>query len=253
MDSTPLLVDADLRLEQVSRLVTRGYREKLQEQFIVTDHGRYLGLARMVDLLRTITQEQLRVARYSNPLTALPGSVPIYDYVNRLLRRGKRFVLCHADIDHFKPFNDFYGYAKGDEALLIVAKVLARHASPRVDFLGHVGGDDFVLAFRSQDWRERLERALADLSSALAELYKAEHLEQGGIVTTDRYGVRRLFPLLSISVAALLCAGGQTDLSAEELSYHLAPLKARAKMRVGNVIEAELLERAAEQRGRVSA
>lgn len=111
MDATPLLVDADLRLEQVSRLVTRGFRDRLQEQFIVTDHGNYLGLARMVDLLRSITQEQIRAARYANPLTALPGSVPIYDCVNRLIRRDKRFTLCHLDIDHFKPFNDFYGYA----------------------------------------------------------------------------------------------------------------------------------------------
>jgi len=239
MDSNPLLVDADLRLEQVSRLVTRGFREKLQEQFIVTDQGRYLGLARMVDLLRSITQEQIQVARYSNPLTTLPGSVPIYDYVNRLIHRGKRFVLCHADIDHFKPFNDFYGYAKGDEALLIVAKIFAAHTSPRIDFLGHVGGDDFVIAFRSHDWKHRLERALAELATALAALYKPEHAERGGILTTDRYGVQRLFPLLSLSVAALVCDDETLDVSAEDLSYHLAPLKLRAKTRQGNVIEVE--------------
>jgi EAL domain-containing protein (putative c-di-GMP-specific phosphodiesterase class I)/GGDEF domain-containing protein len=239
MDTNPLLVDADLRLEQVSRLVTRGFRERLQEQFIVTDHGKYIGLARMVDLLRSITQEQIRVARYSNPLTTLPGSVPIYDFVNRLLRRGKRFVLAHVDIDHFKPFNDIYGYAKGDEALLIVAKTIGAHTSPRVDFLGHVGGDDFVIAFRSHDWRDRLERALADVARELAALYKPEHVAQGGILTTDRYGVRRLFPLLSMSVGALVCDIATTDVSAEDLSYHLAPLKARAKTRSGNTIEVE--------------
>jgi diguanylate cyclase (GGDEF)-like protein len=239
MDGNPLLVDADLKLEQVSRLVTRGFRERLQEQFVVTDHGDFLGLARMVDLLRAITQDQIRVARYSNPLTMLPGSVPIYDYVNRLIRRGKRFTLCHADIDHFKPFNDFYGYAKGDEALLIVARVLASHTSPRVDFIGHVGGDDFVIVFRSQDWRERLERALAELATTLAALYKPEHVEQRGILTTDRYGVQRLFPLLSLSVAALVCDENGAELSAEDLSYHLAPIKARAKTRQGSVIEVD--------------
>jgi diguanylate cyclase (GGDEF)-like protein len=239
MDSNPLLIDADLRLEQVSRLVTRGFRERLQEQFIVTDHGHYLGLARMVDLLRSITQEQIRVARYSNPLTTLPGSVPIYDFVNRLLHRGKRFVLCHADIDHFKPFNDFYGYAKGDEALLTVAKTLGTYTSPRVDFLGHVGGDDFVMAFRSHDWRERLEQALADIGRELTALYKPEHAAQRGIMTTDRYGVQRLFPLLTLSVGALVCDEGTTGVSAEDLSYHLAPLKARAKTRSGNAIEVE--------------
>jgi diguanylate cyclase (GGDEF)-like protein len=239
MDSNPLLVEADLRLEQVSRLVTRGFRERLQEQFIVTDKGRYLGLARMVDLLRSITHEQLQVARYSNPLTTLPGSVPMYDYVNRLIRRNKRFVLCHADIDHFKPFNDFYGYAKGDEALLMVARILRGHTSPRIDFLGHVGGDDFVIAFRSPDWRERLDHALAELAEALEVLYKPEHVAQRGILTTDRYGVQRLFPLLSLSVAALSFDEAGGDVTAEDLSYHLAPIKARAKTRPGNVVEVD--------------
>ena len=239
MDHKPLLIEADLRLDQVSRLVTRGYRERLQEQFIVTDHGRYLGLARMVDLLKSITQEQIQVARYSNPLTALPGSVPIYDFVNRLIRRGKRFVLCHVDIDHFKPFNDFYGYTRGDEALLAAAHVLSTHASPRVDFLGHVGGDDFVVAFRSPDWEQRLQRVFADFGTALRSLYKPEHIEQGGIFATDRYGVQRRFPLLSLSIAALSCDGSIIDVDAEDLAFHLAPLKSRAKSRSGNVVELE--------------
>jgi EAL domain-containing protein (putative c-di-GMP-specific phosphodiesterase class I)/GGDEF domain-containing protein len=239
MDANPLLIEGDLRLEQVSRLVTRGFSDRLQEQFIVTDRGNYLGLARMVDLLRSITQEQVRVARYSNPLTMLPGSVPIYDCVNRLIRRRKRFVLCQADIDHFKPFNDFYGYAKGDEALLIVAKALAAHTSPRVDFLGHVGGDDFVIVFRSLDWRDRVEGALAELARSLAALYRPEHLAQNGILTTDRYGVQRLLPLLSVSVAAVAYDETAEDVTAEDLAYHLAPIKARAKSRQGNVIEVE--------------
>jgi EAL domain-containing protein (putative c-di-GMP-specific phosphodiesterase class I)/GGDEF domain-containing protein len=236
MDSNPLLIESDLRLEQVSRLVTRGYRERLQEQFIVTEQGKYVGLARMVDLLKLITQQQLQIARHSNPLTLLPGSVPIYDCVNRLLRRGKRFVLCHADLDHFKPYNDFYGYSKGDEALVLVSKILARNSSARIDFLGHVGGDDFVIAFRSPDWQLRLERVFAELKRSHAELYKPEHVRQGGIFATDRYGVQRLFPLLSISVAALLCEE-IPDVNAEQLAYHLAPLKARAKMRQGSCIE----------------
>src|SRR5262249_36325439 len=161
-----------------------------------------------------ITQEQLQVARYANPLTSLPGNVPIYDRVNRLIHRGKPFVLCQADIDHFKPFNDFYGYSKGDEALLNVAKILERHVSTRVDFLGHVGGDDFVIVFRSSDWRMRLERVLTDFGATLATLYRPEQIAQGGILTTDRYGVQRLFPLLSLSIAALVC-DGPIDVNAE--------------------------------------
>ena len=158
--------------------------------------------------------------------------MPIYDCVNRLLRRGKRFVLCHADLDHFKPYNDFYGYSKGDEALVLVSKILARNSSARIDFLGHVGGDDFVIAFRSPDWQLRLERVFAELKRSHAELYKPEHVRQGGIFATDRYGVQRSIP------AAQHFGGGAVvreipGVNAEQLAYHLAPLKARAKMRQG--------------------
>jgi GGDEF domain-containing protein/CBS domain-containing protein len=181
MDKRPLLVESDLRLEQVSRLVTRGNQERLHEQFVVTRKGKYLGMARVIDLLRHITEEQIKSARYSNPLTSLPGNVPIYDCVNGLLRRQRAFVLCYADIDNFKPFNDFYGYSKGDEALMLFGRELRSNARPRIDFVGHVGGDDFVIVFRSPDWQERITRAMAAIESRVRDLYHPEHLQRGGI------------------------------------------------------------------------
>ena len=233
MDQNPLLVDCELKLEQVSRIVTRGYQERLQEQFIITRDGRYLGMGRVIDLLRAITQEQIRSARHSNPLTALPGNVPVYDSVNGLLRREKRFVLCHIDIDNFKPFNDFYGYSKGDEALVALSRLLVSQASPRVDFIGHIGGDDFVAVFRSADWGARMKKLFTDVEQAFRSLYRREHIEQNGIVTRDRYGLERQFPLLSISVAALACEG-VAHCTAEDLAYMIAPLKLQAKQLPGN-------------------
>jgi GGDEF domain-containing protein len=238
MDKRPLLVESDLRLEQVSRLVTRGNQERLHEQFVVTRKGKYLGMARVIDLLRHITEEQIKSARYSNPLTSLPGNVPIYDCVNGLLRRQRAFVLCYADIDNFKPFNDFYGYSKGDEALMLVGRELRSNARPRIDFVGHVGGDDFVIVFRSPDWQERITRAMAAIESRVRDLYHPEHLQRGGIVSRDRNGVERSFPLLSISVAAMVCDNAP-ECSAEDLAYLIAPLKARAKRVPGSALEIE--------------
>jgi GGDEF domain-containing protein len=238
MDRNPLLVDCDLRLEQVSRIVTRGYQERLQEQFVITRNGRYLGMGRVIDLLRAITEEQIQSARHSNPLTALPGNIPIYDCVNGLLRREKNFVLCHIDIDNFKPFNDFYGYSKGDEALVGLSRILVAITSPRVDFVGHVGGDDFVAVFRSDDWQERVDRLFGEVEQAFRSLYRPEHIEQNGIVTRDRYGLERQFPLLSISVAAIVC-NGDSRCGAEDLAYMIAPIKLQAKQKPGNALVLE--------------
>jgi diguanylate cyclase (GGDEF)-like protein len=238
MDAEPLVVESDLKLDQVSRRVTHDKQDRLHEQFIVTNKGAYLGMARSIDLLRKITEEQIRAARYSNPLTSLPGNVPIYDCVNDLLQRERWFVLCYVDIDNFKPFNDYYGYGRGDDALMAVGRELKRRASPRLDFVGHVGGDDFVVVFRSPDWMDRITQAMESISKVTRELYDAEQLKEGGLVGRDRDGVERRFPLLSVSVAALIC-DQKLDCTAEDLASMIAPLKSRAKRMPGNALEIE--------------
>jgi EAL domain-containing protein (putative c-di-GMP-specific phosphodiesterase class I)/GGDEF domain-containing protein/CBS domain-containing protein len=228
MDGAPLLVDASLRLEQVSQLVTRRSRVRVTEQFIVVKDGRYLGVGQTIDLLERITQERVRVATHSNPLTLLPGNVPIADHMNRLLSQGRSFVACYLDLDNFKPFNDHYGYSKGDEVLLHVSRLLQAAVARHTDFIGHIGGDDFIVLMRSSDWLLRLKRLVNDFEGGVRVFYSEEHRVAGGIDTTDRYGQQRRFKFLTLSVALFDTAELPVQ-SAEDIAQRLNDIKHAAK------------------------
>ena len=233
METPSVMIDAQLRLEQVSRLVTHRSGTRWTDEFVITQDGRYFGIGQTMDLLRQITDQQLQVAKHSNPLTLLPGNGPIKDCINRLLTDGRSFVICYVDLDNFKPYNDVYGYAQGDQVLKHLAELLKVAISPRIDFLGHVGGDDFVLVLRSTDWRERMHALLDTFSSSIAGFYSASDLSIGHITAADREGELRQFPLLSLSLAVLDSATtGLTN--AESAAHLLAEVKKHAKRQAGN-------------------
>jgi diguanylate cyclase (GGDEF)-like protein len=100
--------------------------------------------------MREITQMQIHAARYANPLTQLPGNVPINEHIDRLLESGTRFWVCYFDLDHFKPFNDVYGYRRGDDVIQLTGNILTSNCDPDRDFVGHIGGDDFMVLFQSE-------------------------------------------------------------------------------------------------------
>ena len=235
MDTAPLVIDARLRLEQVSRLVTRKSRAHLTDQFIITRGGVYAGIGHTIDLLHQITKQQITQATHSNPLTALPGNVPINENINRLLGEDIPFVVAYVDLDYFKPYNDAYGYARGDQMLLHVAEILRDAVSPRTDFVGHLGGDDFVMILRSPDWAERLRRLVGEFERSVGSFYSAEHRRAGGIETADRYGERRRFGFLTLSVAIIDTSNERFD-SADHLAERLQRVKAKAKSVPGNCL-----------------
>ena len=228
----PLQVEARARLEQVSRMVTARAAPHQRADFIITRHGRYLGLGRTVDLLRQITAQQIQAAMHSNPLTGLPGNREIQTQLAQWVARRRHFVACHLDLNHFKPYNDEYGYARGDQVLLHVAQVIARAVRRPVDFVGHVGGDDFVFLLRSLDWSLRLTAMLEELRVSLINFHGAEHRAAGGFDGVDRDGGRRRFPLLGVSIGAVEVDAEET--TAERVLESLRQMKHLAKSRAGS-------------------
>lgn len=238
LDSQFISVERHTRLEAVSQLVVQRKRNQLQEDFIITEQGKYFGVGQVIDLLKVMTDMQVKSAKNSNPLTGLPGNLIIQEHIDQLIRNQKPFVACYFDLDNFKPYNDQYGYAKGDVILLCVAQLLQKHCQPELDFVGHVGGDDYVVVFRSSDWQAYVKATLDEFSRQCLSFYKPEHLDHNGIWAEDRFGKKCFFNLMSLSVAAIDTASTELD-SAATVSSHLSRIKAEAKSLQGNSLVVE--------------
>lgn len=224
IENTPLIVDHQTSLQDLSHLITESNPHHLADGFIITEDGRYAGVGTGFDLIREITQMQIHAARYANPLTQLPGNVPINEHIDRLLTERDPFAVCYCDLDHFKPFNDLYSYRKGDEVIQITANLLREQTDPERDFVGHIGGDDFIVVFKSTDWRERCHKILGRFATDTRHLYQQAHLSAGGYMAENRQGSQVFHPLVSISLGVV-----NVNQALPYTSYQLAEFAALAK------------------------
>lgn len=235
----PLLVERGMPIEELSHFMAEADSRHFADGFIITENGRYIGVSTGQDLLRELTQMQLEAARYANPLTLLPGNVPINEHIERLLHANTPFVACYCDLDHFKPFNDTYSYRKGDEMIQLTGRILSWACDPKLDFIGHIGGDDFILLMQSRDWKARCEQALRSFEQAAELLFKEEHLAAGGYSSEGRDGAVKFHPLTSLSIGATQVAPGQF-MSHHEVSAAMTDAKKMAKKVNGNSLFIEI-------------
>jgi len=203
MNGEPVLVDLNVSIDQLSHVLISEDQRYLMDGLIITRDGRYDGLATGETLVRSVTEMRIEAARYANPLTSLPGNIPISRHIATLLEDAADFTICYGDLNNFKPFNDVYGYWRGDDMIMLTAEVVKRHCDPLRDFVGHVGGDDFVVLFRSPDWVQRVQRIIAEFNEQAMDLYDDQGRHNEGIEAEDRYGVPRFFPFVTLGVGAL--------------------------------------------------
>ena len=157
--------------------------------------------ARVFGLLR-----RHREARSANPLTGLPGSPSIQAEVEARIAAERPFGLIHADIDRFKGFNDAYGFARGDAAILSTAQVLARAveaAGEREGFVGHIGGDDFALVCSEERVEKVAAMAAAAFDVRVPRLHDPADVERGWIEGADRRGHLQQTPLISLTLGGV--------------------------------------------------
>lgn len=228
MQQDPLIVDRRTPLESLQSILTGADQRYLLDGFIITDNGRYTGLGTGESLVRAVTELRIEAARYANPLTALPGNIPITEHLNRLISGQKPFVVCYADLNNFKPFNDQYGYWRGDMVIRFLASLLVKHANPQMDFVGHVGGDDFVVIFQSDAWETSCLQVIYEFGAGVIEHFSKSDIEQKGFWGEDRKGGKCFFSLTSLSIGAVIVRPGDFA-SGEEVASAAAAAKRSAK------------------------
>jgi len=233
MDAKPLIADHETSLQELSYTMVQSDAHHLFNGFIITENGKYLGMGTGHDLMREITQMQINAARYANPLTQLPGNVPINEHIDRLLHSGSRFWVCYCDLDHFKPFNDVYGYRKGDDVIQLTGEILSSHCDPNRDFIGHIGGDDFMILFQSEDWESRCQAMLERFSSAILDFYSSSDCERGGYISEDRQGKKVFYSLISLSLGVIKVEAHQYY-THHQIATQAAEAKKQAKKIHGN-------------------
>jgi diguanylate cyclase (GGDEF)-like protein len=238
MDERPLIVECDAPINEVGAMLGSAQRHQLYDGFILTEQGRYAGVADTQDLMIQISEMQMRSARYANPLTQLPGNVPVNEHMDRLIENNAPFVACYVDIDHFKPYNDAYGYRRGDEIIQLLGNILTEVCDERIDFVGHIGGDDFVLLMQSGDWQERCTRMLERFSAETLRHIDEDDLRRGGLSGEDRRGKPTFHALPTLSIGCIVVEACQYA-SHNEIAASMAEAKRQAKKQLGNSLFVE--------------
>jgi len=142
----------------------------------------------------------------ANPLTRLPGNLAIEKALLTRLQEGTPFAFCLVDLDNFKAFGDRYGYIRGSDVLKKVAAILidaGKSIGREHDFIGHIGGDDFVMITDPETMDNLCGKIIHDFDGAIPEFYDEEDRRRGYIISRDRKDIEQQFPFITVSIAVV--------------------------------------------------
>jgi diguanylate cyclase (GGDEF)-like protein len=191
-----------------------------------------------VELLARVkgTLRRAREMRALSPLTGLPGNIRVQEEIRRRVAEDQPFALLYADLDHFKAFNDHYGFIRGDKAIQVLARLATEVVHETVGpegFVGHVGGDDFIVVLPPEPAERVAGMLCRRFDEQVPMLYDAEDRERGTIEIQDRQGNLRNFPLLTISIGVATTLSRRFAHFGEAVSV-ATEMKQFAKRQVGS-------------------
>jgi diguanylate cyclase (GGDEF)-like protein len=202
MNTEFLSVDYKLPIDKVIKLAMDRPKERLYDQITVTKNSKYYGVVTIKDLIEKTIEIEVDNARHMNPLTGLPGNVIIEQNLEKYILSNEKYCVLYFDIDNFKSYNDVYGFESGDKIIKCLAQLINSNISAR-NFVGHIGGDDFIAIVSSWDVNEICTRIINDFDLFALECYDEQDLQNGYITALNRHGIEEKFPLVSVSIACL--------------------------------------------------
>lgn len=220
-------------LKLATSMIAKGkfhYKPKIQNKDELGDLS--TAFVNMAKKLKRLEQQNLD----TSPLTRLPGGVSIEKKLNQRIALKQPIAFCLLDIDHFKSFNDRYGYAKGNELIKTTAAIIRKaviELGSTTDFIGHVGGDDFVVITTPNHYDRICRAVVRTFDKTIPNIYDAEDRQRGYIIGENRQGQKVSFPLASISIAVV------TNIHRQVVNYIQfgeisAEIKQRAKATAGS-------------------
>lgn len=201
---------------------------------LVMESSKYLGYLSARVLIEAVHERNLIRARDQNPLSRLPGNFMIGEHIAHAFESNLPSVFCYFDFDHFKPYNDHYGFRNGDRVIVLFAELMHKIFLNEY-FIGHIGGDDFFAGTpiknetMFEEFCSRTQHLIRQFSEDVCEFYSAEDRERGCIIAEDREGKTREFEMLNVSAVIVLKGESSAIHSAEQLQKIFATEKKNAK------------------------
>lgn len=202
MDAQPLVVDYSEQITEVSVQAMNRSKEELYDLVLVMSKGELVGAVSIQRLLLAVADDRAEVASFMNPLTGLPGNWIIDDRLNQTHQLDS-FSVLYIDLDHFKSYNDSYGFKKGDQMLQATANLLRQHFTLPEAFLGHIGGDDFIVMLSHHEYQQVCDDVIAEFEQLKRSYYSEEDMENNYVLGVERSGQRGPIPLVTLSIAVV--------------------------------------------------
>jgi len=228
---------ASEKVDMIQRLAMQRTYKQLYNPIVVERDGTHIGIVTVKDLLDTCTKIEVDAAMHSNPLTGLPGNLLLEKEITSRIFADAPYCITYYDIDNFKAYNDAYGFQNGDLMLSLTAEILKDRAKKN-EFIGHIGGDDFIVICDYHEGKEYCEGVIDEFARKVTNLYRDEDVKNGYIISKNRNGVTENFPIASLSIAGVSNrATFRPYLNVDEFSHAVAQLKKKCKKQLGNYFE----------------
>jgi len=239
MTTVVLVLEATTPVRKAAQTIQGLGSDCRIDNVCVARNALYEGIIDVNRFINAITEINLSLAKGANPLTGLPGNECIQREINERLKSGQAFDIAYVDIDNFKPYNDYYGFQKGDTVIKVLGEIIMTatqtSSAENSGFYGHIGGDDFIIITGPHKSQSVVSHIIQDFEGHRPILHGREDFAAGCYSSTNRKGESETFPLLSLSIGIVNTLLTPVD-SYGQLASLSTEVKRHAKKQAGSSI-----------------